>query len=200
MNRRSENRYEAPSLRERIRETTVQAILAAAEEVFADQGLHAAHMGDIAARAGVAVGTLYNHFKDRDDLLAGLLEARRAELLTRLDTALREAHDRPFADKLRALLDVMLSHKQSHLRFFRILMQGELVRQMPIETMRELHARVEKVMKQGVREKAVRADIGELAPVLFMGMVRAVSAREGAIDLAAETERLLTFFLQGAGT
>jgi AcrR family transcriptional regulator len=209
VNRRSERRYEAPSLRERIRETTVQAILAAAEEVFADQGLHAAHMGDIAARAGVAVGTLYNHFKDRDDLLAGLLEARRAELLGRLDAALREAHDRPFADKLRALLEVMLSHKQSHARFFRILMQGELGRyqqtfpsacQMPTETMRELRARVEKVMKQGVREKAVRADIGELAPVLFMGMVRAVSAREEATDLAAETERLLRFFLEGAGT
>ena len=187
----------------------MQAILAAAEEVFADQGLHAAHMGDIAARAGVAVGTLYNHFKDRDDLLAGLLEARRAELLGRLDGALREAHDRPFADKLRALLAVMLSHKQSHARFFRILMQGELGRfqqtfpsacQMPTETMRELRARVEKVMKQGVREKAVRADIGELAPLLFMGMVRAVSAREDAGDLASETERLLSFFLEGAGT
>ena len=77
-----------PALRQRIRETTAQAILAAAEEVFANKGLHAAHMGEIAALAGVAVGTLYNHFADRDALLAGLLEDRRAEMLARIDEAL----------------------------------------------------------------------------------------------------------------
>ena len=83
MNRRSATKVApprpAPRLRARIRETTEQAILAAAEEVFADAGLHAAHMGTIAARAGVSVGTLYNHFEDREALLAGLLLARHQE-------------------------------------------------------------------------------------------------------------------------
>ena len=60
-------------------------------------------------------------------------------------------------------------------------------------------------MKQGVREKALRPDIVDLAPVLLMGMVRAVMIRDalvkgGAGDLVSETDRLLTFFFQGAGT
>jgi AcrR family transcriptional regulator len=190
----------------------MQAILEAAEQVFADQGLHAAHMGDIAARAGVAVGTLYNHFEHREALLAGLLEARRAELLERLDGALREAQGGAFADKLRALLVVMLGHSQSHQKFFHILLQGEIGRyqetfpsacRMPNQTMREVFGRVDKVMKQGVREKALRADLGDLAPVLFMGMLRALAIRaavfKSTADFLGETDRLLSFFLQGAG-
>jgi len=206
-----------PALRQRIRETTVQAILTAAEEVFANKGLHAAHMGEIAALAGVAVGTLYNHFADRDALLAGLLEARRAELMARIDEALGAGASgarRPvFRDRLRAFLQAVLAHKEAHRRFFQILMQGEIVRyqetfpsacHVPSATMHEMFTRLDKLMKQGVREKALRADIVDLAPVLLMGMVRAVMIRDtlvkgGAGDLVSETDRLLTFFFQGAG-
>src|SRR5215831_5261996 len=161
MNRRSETESANPSLRERIRETTAQAILAAAEEVFADQGLHSAHMGDIAARAGVAVGTLYNHFKDREALLAGLLAARRTELLSRLDQALREGQDRPFREKLRILLRAKLANAQEHRKLFHILWQGEMGRleatfpsacRIPAEMLHEILVRVDKVMKQGLRE------------------------------------------------
>jgi len=213
VNRRSESESANPSLRERIRETTAQAILEAAEEVFADQGLHSAHMGEIAARAGVAVGTLYNHFKDREALLAGLLAARRAELLARLDQALREAHDRPFREKLRVLLRAMLANAEDHRKLFHILWQGEVSRleeafpsacHKPAEMLREIFGRVDKVMKQGLREGAIRDDVGDLASVLFMGMVRALAVRAFVlrleVDFRAETDRLLLFFLKGAGT
>jgi AcrR family transcriptional regulator len=207
-----------PALRQRIRETTVQAILTAAEEVFANKGLHAAHMGEIASLAGVAVGTLYNHFADRDALLAGLLEARRDELLARIDDALRDAPKVPskvesFRDRLRAFLVAVLAHKEAHRRFFHILMQGEIARyqetfplacHVPTTTLRELFTRLDKIMKQGLREKALRADIADLAPVLFMGMIRALMIRDTfakgvAGDLVGETDRLLTFFFEGAG-
>src|SRR5579862_9223895 len=93
-------------MRARIRETTVQAILGAAEEVFADAGLHAAHMDSIAAKAGVSVGTLYNHFEDREALLAGLLSARRAELLGKLDAAIRDVAGRPLRERLRVIVGI----------------------------------------------------------------------------------------------
>src|SRR5215831_13366167 len=123
MNRRSElvaparKLAPAPKLRARIRETTVQAILAAAEEVFADAGLHAAHMGTIAAKAGVSVGTLYNHFEDREALLAGLLAARHAELYGKLDAAISGAAGRPLRARLRAILGAFASHCEDHRKF-----------------------------------------------------------------------------------
>jgi AcrR family transcriptional regulator len=202
-----------PALRQRIRETTIQAILTAAEEVFASKGLHAAHMGEIASLAGVAVGTLYNHFADRDALLAGLLEDRRDELLARIDSALGEVPRASFAGRLRAFLTAVLTHKEAHRRFFHILMQGEIGRyqetfpaacNVPMATMREVLTRLDKLMKQGVRDKALRTDIADLAPMLFMGMVRAVMIRDtmvtgGTGDLLGEADRLLAFFLKGAG-
>jgi AcrR family transcriptional regulator len=209
-----------PALRQRIRETTAKAILAAAEEVFANKGLHAAHMGEIAALAGVAVGTLYNHFADRDALLAGLLEDRRAEMLARIDDALGNVA-RPattpagFRDRLRVFLLAVLTHKQAHRRFFQILMQGEIGRyqetfpsacHVPTATMQEVFSRLDKLMKQGVRARALRADIADLAPVLFMGMIRSIMIRDtfvkidGNADLVSDADRLLTFFFRGAGT
>jgi AcrR family transcriptional regulator len=156
-----------PALRQRIRETTTQAILAAAEEVFANKGLHAAHMGEIAGLAGVAVGTLYNHFADRDALLAGLLEDRRAEMLARIDEALDKVASPAttptgFRDRLRVFLLAVLTHKQAHRRFFQILMQGEIGRyqetfpsacHVPTATMQEVFSRLDKLMKQGVRAR-----------------------------------------------
>jgi hypothetical protein len=93
-------------------------------------------------------------------------------------------------------------------------MQGEIGRyqdtlpsacHVPTATMHEMFNRLDKLMKQGVREKALRPEIADLAPTLFMGMVRAFMIRDtlfkaGAGDLVGETDRLLTFFLEGVGT
>src|SRR3954452_17786313 len=114
MNRRSLYELAPQTLRERNRSATIETVLAAAEEVFADQGLHAAHMGDIASRAGVSVGTLYNHFKDREALLAGLLQARRAELLAQLDDVIRATKGTSATETLRAMVETMLSKTARH--------------------------------------------------------------------------------------
>lgn len=45
-----------------------EEILDAALEVFADQGLAGARVEDIAARAGVSKGTLYNYYAGKDEL------------------------------------------------------------------------------------------------------------------------------------
>ncbi|MVU81489.1 TetR family transcriptional regulator [Nocardia sp. ET3-3] len=51
------------------------ALVTAAREVFAERGLDAP-LKEIAARAGVAIGTLYNRFPTRDDLIAAAVADR----------------------------------------------------------------------------------------------------------------------------
>jgi len=46
----------------------------AAVRVFSREGFHRARMKSIAQEAGVAVGTIYNYFKDKDDLLLSVFE------------------------------------------------------------------------------------------------------------------------------
>ncbi|MBE0635765.1 TetR/AcrR family transcriptional regulator [Candidatus Bipolaricaulota bacterium] len=52
-----------------------EKISQAAVRVFSREGFHRARMKTIAQEAGVAVGTIYNYFKDKDDLLLSVFEA-----------------------------------------------------------------------------------------------------------------------------
>src|SRR5438874_13371770 len=53
-----------------------ERILDAAEHVFAAHGFFAAKVSEIAKEAGVADGTIYLYFKNKDDLLISLFESR----------------------------------------------------------------------------------------------------------------------------
>ncbi len=57
-----------------------QAILDAALEVFAQKGFYEAKVTEIASAAGVADGTIYLYFKNKDDLLISLFEAKLEEI------------------------------------------------------------------------------------------------------------------------
>jgi len=48
-------------------------ILDAATEVFAEKGFHGATIKEIARRAGIADGTIYIYFKNKPDLILGIL-------------------------------------------------------------------------------------------------------------------------------
>jgi AcrR family transcriptional regulator len=52
-----------------------EAVIAAAKELFADQGLDA-QMPDVARAAKVGVGTVYRHFPTKDHLIAALVAGR----------------------------------------------------------------------------------------------------------------------------
>src|SRR5438309_7851012 len=52
---------------------TREALLVAAYELFAEQGYLDTTVGQIAERAGVALGTFYQYFRDRSDIITTLV-------------------------------------------------------------------------------------------------------------------------------
>lgn len=52
---------------------TREAALAGARRVIAELGVRKASMADIAVRAGMAKATLYNHFRDKSEVVAALV-------------------------------------------------------------------------------------------------------------------------------
>ena len=68
-------------------------IIDAAVEVFAEKGFRAARVSDIARAAGVADGTIYLYFKNKEDLLLVIFEEKMEILLDQLQTALGETDD-----------------------------------------------------------------------------------------------------------
>lgn len=83
-----------------------ERILAAAEEVFMEQGV-AASLEAVAKRAGVGIGTLYRRFATRDALLAATYSDR---LLAFTDTCRAGATARDPAGALRAYVEELVVH------------------------------------------------------------------------------------------
>jgi AcrR family transcriptional regulator len=55
-------------------------IVESAVACFIDNGYHQTGVRDIAARAGVSIGNLYNHFKSKDEILLEITRIEAAEL------------------------------------------------------------------------------------------------------------------------
>src|SRR3954471_4491984 len=82
-----------------------ERILLAAEVVFGRHGFFAARVSEIAKEAGVADGTIYLYFKNKDDLLISLFEQRMKQVN---DTLRAAVADVPPTDQLRAFIKAYL--------------------------------------------------------------------------------------------
>jgi len=75
----------APNRRQEASERRRQAILTAALDVFAADGYAAARLDDVAAKAGVAKGTIYLFFRDKEDLFEQLLIGTMSPVLAKIE-------------------------------------------------------------------------------------------------------------------
>lgn len=194
-------------LRDRLRGATLTAILEAGESVFAEHGLHAARMDTIAERAGVAVGTLYNYFADRNALVTALIDSRRAELLVRLDQVLDATELLPFREQLESFVTTFFQHMKSHKSFLAILMEAEsinIVTAKPKEAIRALWERCERLTSRGVQAGALKADPNIDYADMLQGTLHAAFSRsrhfgKAIIPTHERAVALADFFLFGAG-
>ena len=194
----------APSvkLRDRLREQTQIAILEAAEAVLAEEGLALARIDAIATRAGVSVGTLYNHFGDRDGIIKAVLHHHHHIVLGGLQAVL-DAPAPTFFDDLCRFLDVFMVHSRKHGTFFAVVMnagRGDRVTDCHRdETTLAIRNSAIQLMQRGKREQVLRPRDDTLHAELFLALVRSQISRTvmgcGTPVPAAE---LVDFFLHGA--
>ena len=74
-------------------------IIEAATKVFAEKGFFQSRVADIAREAGVADGTIYIYFDNKDDILISLFEEQMSLVLENMEARLAEVDDP--AEKLR---------------------------------------------------------------------------------------------------
>ncbi len=204
------NRASARPLRRRdeARALFRNAILDAAEAVFAERGFHGARIQDIAAHARIAVGTVYNHFEQKDDVLTALLEERTEEML-----ALLRATDRAptFEAHLRARIARLLTYVEEHRAFFAVatehgLFAGTAAPGAPATTKRlrrveKFRAAFAALVEEGIAADALEPIGADVLARFLGGTIRAFvlsSLSEEDSDVQAHAATIVDLFLRGA--
>ncbi len=208
----------APQLRAQARELYRDAILEAAELVFARCGFAGTRMADVAAEAGLATGTLYNYFANRDELLSSLIARRSEELLASVKGAAAAASGRSPRDLLVAVVGASFEHFHTHRALFAVLpaaagISGKHMASIAsrcLESQRSYQAVIADALRPAVEAGQLRADLPLPVLVGFLtgavhGVMRAWSVRAGAPDgvetghpLVDQSSDVVDLFLSGA--
>lgn len=196
------------SLRARLRVAVRDSILEAAELAVVEEGLEGASLLSIAQRAGVAVGTIYNYFADRQELFRELFRTRKAELVTTLDAGMKQVAHEPFVTQLEVFARIFLESYDARREFMRVVMASEPLRlQMMCDRagrlrsiIQELQVRGERLMRVGVQQKRLRESEVSLLASVFTGMLRGVvlTLIDQKGSLADAAPRVVELFCHGA--
>lgn len=144
--------------------------------VIARKGMSAATMQEIAEEAGVAKGTIYLYFRDRDELVEKTFETAISQLGDRIDAAL-EKGDLSFEDKLREALRVRLAFFRENREFFRLYLSLRMPEGTPQQQRRhkrtchpQYRLRIQKfadVLKESMKRGEIR-DVEQFRLALFV--------------------------------
>jgi AcrR family transcriptional regulator len=91
--------------------TTVAAIFTASIQVLKQTGLARLTTTRVAERAGVSVGTLYQHFPNKQALLAAVLEQHLTKVVDAVETACVAQQGHPVAAMAQAVVQAFISAK-----------------------------------------------------------------------------------------
>lgn len=196
-------------LRARRREATRQEILQAAQEVLVSEGFAEGRMEAIAARAGVSVGTLYNYFQDRTELIQTLWTQHHEQLVQAVTVAVDGAAHQPVDKQILALIQSMMEQMETRRGFLWAAMEtphgsgNEVSKAKHItqDVMKAIYFATEKVCKRGLAEGVLRSDYPEIIPSMLLGMVRGVMLHHFVTETRItpnEAPAVLAFFLHGA--
>ena len=184
-----------------------ERILEAAVKVFARMGFFQATISQIAKEAGVADGTIYLYFKNKDDILIQFLNYKTKQVFDLFQEEVRKRKNAE--DKLRCLIHLHLAEFQRD-RNTALVYQAVRRQNSPIvrEELKEMSKTyldlVSGIVEQGQAEGSMRKD-------LYLGLVKRfiLGAIEevintwllsgGKYDLVSMADPLIDLFIRGIG-
>ncbi|MFL5105103.1 MAG: TetR/AcrR family transcriptional regulator [Xanthobacteraceae bacterium] len=151
-----------------------EAILAAALDEFSLQGFAAARLDDVARRAGVAKGTIYLHFRDKETLFQELIRSVLSPFVGTLEIALRR--DVPVRVIVGEVVELFVTQVYSTRRkdvIRLILSEGSRFPNLAEFYYREVLSRIMAAVRDLMRRAVARGEIKGDAAVRFPQLVGA---------------------------
>jgi AcrR family transcriptional regulator len=182
---------------------TKRAIFEAAIKVFSKNGYDAATMDDMAQEAGVAKGTLYYHFKSKEELFKYII----TEGMEIIKERLREVveNENSALDKLKAICRVQLSLVYEKKDFFKVVMSqlwGQEIRQLELrEVIQSYICNIEVYIKEAMIDGTVKKGESYFMAYTFFGALCSAAIYElinkDKSNIDEISDSLLQYILHG---
>jgi AcrR family transcriptional regulator len=155
-----------------------ERLLAAAEQLFGERSYRQTSVADICAKAGIATGSFYAHFRTKADIFAAVVRRINADLRAAMGAAIEQADDNQRAREracFRAFFD-MVSRRPW---IDRIVRESEFV---DPGLFREYYERLARGYARGVRRAQLAGEVDtdydpEVVAYLYTGMGNFIGMR-----------------------
>jgi AcrR family transcriptional regulator len=186
-----------------------EAILSAALAEFSERGFTAARLEDVAQRAGIAKGTIYLYFRDKEALFQDLIRTRLVPLVGTIEQ-LRDV-DIPFRSLAERLIDMFVREifetpRKDVIRL--MIAEGSRFPKLADFYYREVLSRLMDVMSALLRRAYARGEIASdasakypqllAAPAVVAIVWNSLFQRQAPLDIRAMMQAHLDFILQSA--
>lgn len=182
---------------------TKRAIFEAAIKIFSTCGFDGATMEDMAQEAGVAKGTLYYHFKSKEELFKYII----TEGMELVGQQLKEAAEKEKSslEKLKVLCRVQLKLVSEKRDFFKVVMSqlwGQEVRQLELrDIINRYLVNIEGYIKKAMEDGVIRKDEPYFMAYTFFGALCTAAIyeliNENSSNADKVTERLMSYLMSG---
>jgi TetR/AcrR family fatty acid metabolism transcriptional regulator len=183
-----------------------ELILDAAIRVFAEKGFNAARISDVADAAGVADGTIYLYFKNKEDLLLSIFEEKMDLLLAGLREALVGVSE-PL-EQVRTFANYHFRQVQDHRELAEVLqielrLSNKFLKEYRPEKLWEYLAIFAEIVRNGQERGVIRPDVDPFMTMwAFFGAMDEMSmqfilAKHRKFSLAAAADTVASIFIRG---
>ena len=182
-----------------------QQIIEAAVKVIAKNGYHGSQVSKIAKEAGVADGTIYLYFKNKEDVLVSVFKEKMGQFIEQIAKATAAQPDAE--QKLKVLIDMHFSQLEQNPDMAIVtqleLRQSDLSLRMQINNVLKAYLNViDKVIAEGIEEKRFRVDINPtlIRQMIFGTLDEVVTSwvmNDRKYDLTSQAEAVHDFLING---
>lgn len=151
-------------------ETRKEELLAAAEQLFRENGVDKTAVSDIVKKAGVAQGTFYNYFKSKDEIFAAILE-RATEFIILEIQKIAQREDCSASEKLALIAQREFSLNRENDPLFDVLHEPNYAyahQKYIVGRILKLHPIYAELIRQGVEEKLFDTPYPEQAALFLL--------------------------------
>ena len=184
-----------------------EQIVAACLRVIAGGGVRALTTAAIAREAGISEANLYNHFKNKEDILIETVERIKRGLEDNVERALRMATASPIK-RLRRLFILHLDYIEKNAGIPRLVFSeeihlgSEVLRERLLKTISSYAAKLESIVKEGQKTNIIDSAMRPASIVaMFIGLVQVMAMRWSlsgfSFPLVREGKKLWNDFLSG---